>query len=262
MSARVVVLRGRTSDRTAGGGRGAQALGELLGDPPELVGELEPPRAQGFEDDLRDARAAIAAAGERLEAALDAGDFPVLLASDCSICLSTLPALARREPAACVVWLDAHGDFNTPSTTGSGFLGGMCLAAACGRWESGFGAGLDPRRVVLSDGRDLDPAEARELERAGVRVVAPEQVADAVRGERFFLHLDFDILDPEVMAAGVPAPGGLSAEELRALLARLAGAGEPVGVELTAFEAPADAGERERLAALLAGVVEPLLRAR
>jgi arginase len=252
VSARVVVLRGRTSDRTAGGGRGAALLGERLGSA-LAVGEPEPPRAQGFEDDLRESRAAIAAAGEQLEAALDDGEYPVLLASDCSICLSTLPALARREPSAYVVWLDAHGDFNTPATTGSGFLGGMCLAAACGRWDSGFGAGVDPRRVVMSDGRDLDPAERAEIGRAGVRVVAPTEVADAVRGERVFAHLDLDILDPSVMAAGVPAPGGLSAEELRALLAELAGAAELIGVEITAFEAG------DELVELIASVVEPVV---
>jgi arginase family enzyme len=177
----------------------------------------------------------------------------VLLAADCSIALSTLPAIARRAPDARVVWLDAHGDFNTPATTGSGFLGGMCLAAACGRWDSGFGAGLDPRRVVMSDGRDLDPAEREELDRAGVPVVPPAGVADAVRGQRVFLHLDFDILDPSVMPAGVPAPGGLSADELRALMVDLADAVELIGVELTALETPEHA-------ALLAEVVAPVLR--
>jgi arginase len=74
-----------------------------------------------------------------------------------------------------------------------------------------------------------------------------------------FLHLDLDILDPSVMAAGVPAPGGLSADELRALLSDLAGAAELIGVEITAFEAPDDPGERDRLAARIAGAVEPLL---
>jgi arginase family enzyme len=261
VSARVVILRGRTSDRTEGGGRGAEALGELLSDGPLRVGEPEPPRSQRYADDLRDSRAAIAAAGEALEGALDAGEYPVLLASDCSICVSTLPALARREPAAWVVWLDAHGDFNTPATTGSGFLGGMCLAAACGRWDSGFGAGIDPRRVVLSDARDLDAAEREELGRATVSIVPPAGVAAAVRDERAFLHLDLDILDPDVMAAGVPAANGLSADALRAVLAELAEAAELIGVELTAFEAPDDPGECERLAAQLAGIVEPILPA-
>jgi arginase family enzyme len=256
VSARVVVLRGRTSDRTRGGGRGAELLGERLG-ATEVVGEAEPPRAQRYEDDLRDSRAAIAAAGARLQAALDAGEYPVLLASDCSICVSTLPAVAAREPSAWVVWLDAHGDFNTPETTGSGFLGGMCLAAACGRWDSGFGAGVDPERVAMSDGRDLDPAERAELDAAGVRIVPPGAVAAAVRGQRVFLHLDLDILDPSVMAAAVPAPGGLSADALRALLTDLAGAAELIGVEITAFEAPSDASE---LTALIASVVEPVVR--
>ena len=262
MSARVVILRGRTSDRSADGVRGAQALGEALaarvGVEAELVGEPGAPREATWQQDLRDSHDAIAAAGERLEAALDAGELPVLLAADCSIALSTLPAIARRAPDARVVWLDAHGDFNTPATTASGYLGGMCLAAACGRWDSGFGSGIDPRRVVLSDARDLDAAEREELGRATVSIVPPAGVAAAVRDERAFLHLDLDILDPDVMAAGVPAANGLSADALRAVLAEAA---ELIGVELTAFEAPDDPGECERLAAQLAGIVEPILPA-
>jgi arginase family enzyme len=258
VSARVVILRGRTSDRTEGGARGALALGRRLSPAAVEVGMPEPPRTAGWQDDLRDSGAAIAAAGEQLGAAFDAGELPLLLASDCSICLATLPVLARRAPDAHVVWLDAHGDFNTPATTGSGFLGGMCLAAPCGLWDSGFGAGLDPRHVVMSDGRDLDDAERELLDRAEVRIVPPAGVADAVRGERVFLHLDFDILDPGVMPAAVPAPNGLTAEALTAVLAELAAAAELVGAELTAFDAPADPGERERLADLLADTVESL----
>jgi arginase family enzyme len=261
---RVTILLGRTSDRTAGGARGAEALGaelaDRLGVAAARVGVPEPPRDPGFEADLSESRPALEAAVAALESALKADERPFLLASDCSICLTTLPALARRDPAVHVVWLDAHGDFNTPRTTASGFLGGMCLAAACGRWESGYGAGLDPRRVVMSDGRDLDPAEREELGRAGVRVVAPSEVAGIVRGQAVFVHLDLDILDPEVLPAGVPAPGGLSAEALRTVLTELtAAATELVGVEITAFEAPEDPGERERLTRMLGGVVEPLL---
>jgi arginase family enzyme len=185
--------------------------------------------------------------------AVGGSDRPLLLSGDCLAALGMVTGLQRRYSDLTVVWLDAHGDFNTPATTGSGFLGGMCLAAACGRWDSGFGAGLDPRRVVMSDGRDLDPAEREELDRAGVPVVPPAGVADAVRGQRVFLHLDFDILDPSVMPAGVPAPGGLSADELRALMVDLADAVELIGVELTALETPEHA-------ALLAEVVAPVLR--
>jgi arginase len=257
VSARIAVLRGRTSDRSAGGGAGAQALGEelarRLGIPAAQVGEPEPPRDGRWEDDLRDGRATIEAAGRAVEEALDAADTPVLLASDCTIAMGALPALARRDPSARVVWLDAHGDFNTPSTTESGFLGGMCLAAACDRWDDGIDGALDPRRVVLSDARDLDAAEREELAAAGVAVLPPADVAEAVRGERVFLHLDFDVLDPAELPATFPAPGGLTHDALRGLLAELTSAATVVGVELTCAAGPEHAPR-------LADVVEPLLR--
>ena len=53
--------------------------------------------------------------------------------------LTTLPTALRHRPEAKVLWLDAHGDFNTPDTTPSGYLGGMALAGACGQWDAGLG---------------------------------------------------------------------------------------------------------------------------
>ena len=257
MTARVAVLRGRTSDRTADGARGALALGEALGErlgvAPVLVGDPGAPRAGTWEDDLRDAAPALADAARTVGDALDAGERPVLLSGDCTVSMATLPALVRREPEVRVVWLDAHGDFNTPGTTASGFLGGMCLAAACGRWDGGFGAGVDPARVVLADARDLDAPEREELEAAGIAPIATADVADAVRGERVFLHLDLDVLDPSEMPCTFPAPGGLAMEDLRALLADLAGAADVVGVEVASMAAPAPA-------ARVAGMLLPLLR--
>jgi arginase len=246
----ITVLRGRTSDRTPHGVRGSELLGAALGGDVRIVGEPSPPVVRGWEEDLRDARPVLEAAAAAL-----AEPAPVLVAAQCTIALATLPVLAAREPDALVVWLDAHGDFNTPATSGSGYLGGMPLAAACGAWESGYGAGLDPARVVLSDARDLDPAERAALDRAGVRRVAPGDVAGAVRGARVFLHLDLDILDPSVMAAAVPAPGGLELEELAAVLRALGAAAEVVGLEVTAFDDP----EPERLAAPLAAAIVPVL---
>jgi arginase len=256
VSARVTVLRGRTSDRSADGARGAQALGETLaarlGAEPVVVGEPGAPREGRWEEDLRDGRAAIAAAGAALDAAFDAGELPVLLASDCSIAIATLPALARREPDARVVWLDAHGDFNTPDTTASGYLGGMSLSAACGRWDAGFGPGIDPGRVVLSDGRDLDAAEREEMERAGVRALPPAAVAPAVRGERVFVHVDLDVLDPSEMPFSFPAAHGMALVALRALLAEVAAAADVRGVEVTSTASPG-------AAARLADMLQPLI---
>ena len=52
--------------------------------------------------------------------------------------------MRRLDPDVRIVWLDAHGDFNTPETSASGYLGGMCLAAACGRWDAGSATAFDP----------------------------------------------------------------------------------------------------------------------
>ena len=264
MSASVVALRCRTSDRTPGGVRGVDALAprlaRLLGVEPRLIGSPGDARPAGFEDDLRESRGCLLEAGGQVDDALGAGLLPVLLASDCSICMTTLPTVLRYVPEARIVWLDAHGDFNTPETTPSGFLGGMCLAAACGRWDAGLGDGvLDPARVVMTGVRDLDGGERVELERAGVGTAPPEKLAGALEGDAVFVHLDLDVLDPTVLPAQFPAPGGLSSEGLRDLLGELAESATVIGVEITAFDSPEDEGERERLAAMIESVVEPLL---
>ncbi|HEX6040499.1 arginase family protein [Longimicrobium sp.] len=68
---------------------------------------------------------------ERVSAARAAGALPIVLAGNCASALGTLAGLADDEPG--IVWLDAHGDFNTPETTRSGMLDGMALAIATGR---------------------------------------------------------------------------------------------------------------------------------
>ena len=80
-----------------------------------------------------------------MDDALAAGEVPVLLAPECSIALTTLPAVAGHRPDAKVLWLDAHGDFNTPQTTASGYLGGM----APGRRMRALGRGARPSRWCL-----------------------------------------------------------------------------------------------------------------
>ncbi len=265
MSSSVVALRCRTSDRTPGGVRGVDALAprlaRLLGVEPRLIGSPGDARPAGFEDDLRESRGCLLEAGGQVDDALGAGLLPVLLASDCSICMTTLPTVLRHVPEARIVWLDAHGDFNTPETTPSGFLGGMCLAAACGRWDAGLGddAPVDPARVVMTGVRDLDGGERVELERAGVGTAPPEKLPGALEGDAVFVHLDLDVLDPSAFPAQFPAPGGLSSAGLRDLLGELAESTRIVGLEITAFEAPDDDDERERLAAMIESVVEPLL---
>jgi arginase len=218
----IAALRCRTSDRTAGAARGAEALALALDAGAELIGEFGEPRIASFGDDLRDSRGCIERAGAFVGATLDAGGFPVLTSSDCSICLSTFPAVAQRVPDVRVLWLDAHGDSNTPETTPSGFLGGMCLGASVGLWDAGFPVALEPDRVFGVGIRDLDPGEW-----------APQPFAG--HDGPLYVHLDLDVLDPSVLPAQFAVPGGLALEELRSVLASLE---HVVGVEVTAFEEP------------------------
>jgi len=112
---------------------------------------------------------------------------PLLLSGDCVMALGAMAGLQRRHGDVAVVWLDAHGDFNTPATTITGYLGGMPLAMLTGRGREliSDGLGLRPvadHQVVLVDARDLDPAEREALAASGVRHVPadPDAVAGAL----------------------------------------------------------------------------------
>jgi arginase len=255
----VTVLRCRTSDRTPGGARGAESLGLALDPDARLVGTPGDAHIADWSDDLRDSRGCLLEAGGQVEDMLAAGAFPVLTSSDCSICMTTFQAAVRHAPDVRVLWLDAHGDFNSPDTTPSGFLGGMCLAAACGRWDAGFEPALEPSRVLMCGVRDLDPGERVLVETAGVPVARPAEVADALRGARVYVHLDLDVLDPSILPSQFPVDHGLSDTGLRTLLAELQSDADVVGLEVTAFEAPEDADERARRTDLVAGIVKALL---
>jgi arginase len=173
----------------------------------------------------------LEAAAAEISAALDQGELPLLTASDCSICIASLPTVARRVPGVQFLWIDAHGDFNTPDTTPGGFLGGMCLSAACGRWDAGWPDVIDPRSVSFLGLRDLDPGEKIEVEAAGIGEGVPAEGP-------VYVHLDLDGLDPSVMPVQFPVPGGLAADDVREVLARLVRDGRLVGLEVTAFEHP------------------------
>ena len=251
----VVGLLCRTSDRTPGGARGAQALAPRARRAARASSRASSARPASrapapWDGDLRDV-ARLPARGGRpgRRRARRAARFPVLRASDCSICMTTLPTVVRCHPEAYVLWLDAHGDFNTPDTTPSGFLGGMCLAAACGE------LGRRPRRERRRPARGSSCA-ACATSTTGERVllerepacanVAPEPARRrARRGSEVYVHLDLDVLDPSVLPAQFPRRR--RAVGRRAAHAARRGRRERrtvVGVEITAFEAPEDEAER------------------
>jgi arginase family enzyme len=255
----VVGMLCRTAERVsaAEGTRALVAeLGERHGAPPRLIGTPGAVRSAPWEDDLRDSRGCLLEAGGQIDDALAAGGFPVLVAADCSITLTTLPAVVRHRPQATILWLDAHADFHTPDTTVSGYLGGMCLAGACGVWDAGFGVpSVAPGDVVMCGVRDVEGGEQVLLETHGVvRIARPGLLADALQDHEVFVHLDLDVLDPSILPASFPAPGGLSDGGLRTLLGEVAEACTLIGVEITGFSSP-------ELTEVVATIMDPLMPA-
>ena len=270
MSVSLVSLVCRTADRTPGGVVGAQTLapliGKRLGVEPRTIGTPAEPRETRFEEDLRESRGCLLEAGGQVDDALAGGRVPVIAAADCSIGVTTLPSALRHRPDAKVLWLDAHGDYNTPDTTGSGYLGGMSLAGACGEWEAGLSETIPADRIVLAGVRDLDPGERALLERSAATVIGASvvetlvAVKNALDGAPVYIHLDLDVIDPEEFpATAFPTPGGLSSDKLYDLMEAVAEDSELVGLEVTAFEAPADPDELADAAETAMRVLDPLL---
>jgi len=160
------------------------------------------------------------------------GAFPLIVSGNCGTCLGTIAGMGRRDLG--IVWLDAHGDFNTPDTTVSGFFDGMALATATGRcWRRAVESlpGFHPvseSRVVHVGARDFDSAERTMLDESGVTVLRSDQVRsgfrralEAKRSEvsEVYLHVDLDVLDStEGSANSYAVGGGLSADEIATAL--------------------------------------------
>ncbi|MCY7301594.1 MAG: arginase [Thermoleophilia bacterium] len=169
-----------------------------------------------------------------VEATVRDGARPLVLGGDHSIALGTLAGLAAAagQPGG-VIWIDAHGDLNTPETSPSGNVHGMSLGGAVGRangWFTHDGLtlpALDPSRVALVGIRSLDEGEREFLRESDIRVFTMSDIdrigiertmreaLDRVAGSGF-VHVSFDLdsLDPEVApGVGTPVRGGLTYRE-------------------------------------------------
>ena len=174
---------------------------------------------------------------------LDQGESAVFLGGDHSISIGTVSAMTAHDDGGVgLLWIDAHGDFNTPEITPSGNVHGMALAALLGQGAPELTQIGRPRAkisgsaTVLLGARDLDPAERQALHQSGILVLTMRAVdeygmAAAARRAldylapqaRLHVSLDMDALDP--MAApgvGTPVPGGLTFREAHLLMEILA----------------------------------------
>jgi arginase len=183
---------------------------------------------------------------------------PVSIAGDCCAVIGVLAGLQRAGVNPRLVWLDAHGDFNTWETTPSGFIGGMPLAMIVGRGEQTLmqAAELIPlpeRDVILGNARDLDPGERELLQQSRLRHVPDvASIPQLVSSERpIHIHLDTDVIDSsEAPAMKYPVKGGPTLNALRETVRRLANTGRVVGVSMTLWDFEQDADRRTERASM------------
>lgn len=161
------------------------------------------------------------------------GEIELFLGGDHSLSIGTVSAITAQQDSVGVLWVDAHGDFNTPEITPSGNVHGMSLAALMGLGAPELtnighpGAKIQPSQAVIIGARDIDPLERTAIRELGVRVCTMRDIdeygiAEVTRHalahlrtcKRIHVSLDMDALDPaEAPGVGTPVPGGLSYRE-------------------------------------------------
>lgn len=215
------------------------------------------------------------AVSARVRAANSAGAFPLVLAGNCMSALGVVAGVAGGREAPGVVWLDAHGDFNTPETTTTAFLDGMAGAVLTGRcWTAAARsvAGFVPAResdYLLIGARDLDDAERELLVRSDVTVLdaaairAAEPLAAALAhrsGAGVYLHVDLDVLDPDRVgtANAFAAPNGLTVEDVRNVIRGVRAGRRIAAATISAYDPAQDTSGRVAVAAF--GIIDEVLK--
>jgi arginase len=205
----------------------------------------------------------------RVRRALADGEVPLVLSGNCNTSVGTLSG-ADSEGMG-VVWFDAHGEFNTPETTTTGFIDGMGLAIAVGHcWKAmargvpGFSV-VPEENVVIAGVREVDPAEQERLDASKIAVVGADRMEkqglgalatalDALktRVDRVYVHLDLDVLDAGKVgkANEFAVEGGPNAEELQAPLGMVRERFEVAAIGIATYDPTFDADGRVLRAAV------------
>ncbi len=206
------------------------------------------------------------------------GGFPVFLGGDHSVSMGSVSGVARwcaeQKRELFVLWVDAHGDFNTPDISPSGNLHGMALAVLCGedQFDDAFGGAwrheIDPANVTLFGSRSIDAGERKLLLERGVRIidmrtidefgvtVPLHKVIERVAHAGGHLHVSFDVdaLDPSIApAVGTTVAGGLTYREAHLVMETLHDAGIVGSLDIVELNPFLDhAGQSAKLLADLA----------
>jgi arginase len=243
---------GPSAFRIAGLGERLTGLGITVADTGDLVAPI--PETKAFGDPNKKYIREIARVCERLYksslAVLEKGGIPLVLGGDHSLAAGSVAATAdfirRDDKPLGLIWVDAHGDMNTPSTSGSGNVHGMPLAALLGSEPAelarigGFSPKVMPERTVLIGIRNLDEREKERIRESGVHVFTMKDIdrhgiaqtveqAIAIAGRDsggIHVSFDLDVCDPAIApGVGTPVKGGLDYREAHMVMEMVADSG-------------------------------------
>ena len=178
---------------------------------------------------------------EKAKLCYEKNETAIFLGGDHSISIGTVSAMTANHPneyRVGVIWVDAHGDFNTPQTTPSGNVHGMALAALLGRGAKeltdigAVGAKLRSSEAVLIGVRNLDSEERvalldsgilvitmRDIDEMGMAAATHQALSRLVHVKNIHISLDMDVMNPnEAPGVGTPVPGGLTYREAHLLM--------------------------------------------
>jgi arginase len=250
---------GPSAFRIAGLGERMTSLGCQVVDRGDL--EVPIPEVRHPGDDNKRYVDDIAAVCESLfstaSAALADGGLPLVLGGDHSLAAGSVAATAawtrQRGGRIGLIWVDAHGDMNTPGSTTSGNVHGMPLAALIGSEPAelaavgGFHPKVDPRHTVLIGVRNLDQKEKQrvrdsgihvftmmDVDRSGIAAVIEQAIQLAGDGTAgLHVSFDLDVCDPSIApGVGTPVKGGLDYREAHMVMEVLADSGRLVGLDM------------------------------
>lgn len=193
---------------------------------------------------------------EQTEATLSQQEFPLILGGDHSIALGSIAGVSaackKNNKKLGILYVDAHGDFNTHETSPSGNIHGMCLAASCGYGLPELtnlytsSVKVDPANVCYVGLRDIDPEERKLMKAAGVTAFTMSNIdrqgfaTVLQKATEFFktrvdcvhVSFDMDVIDPMFApGVGIPLPGGLNYREALLLMEDMADTGMVISAE-------------------------------
>jgi arginase len=183
---------------------------------------------------------------QNLAIATDLPERPLVLGGCCCAHIGAIEGLATRYGRLALVWLDAHGDLNTPESSPSGDLWGMPLRMLL---DSGS---VEATHVLLLGTRNLDPPEQEYIASIGLPT-EPDELDRVLEGtEGVYVALDCDVFEPDGISPFMPEPGGLSVDDTETLFRRIARRAPVLGAGLSGLAAePSNVEPLTRLLAAL-----------